>query len=212
MNSRFTLIVIALVVGFGGIFWFTKHKAAAPSGSSAAQLTNNVTGAGKKGVTLTEYGDFACPACYQYFPIVEQVRAKFGDDIKFQFRNFPLIEIHQNALIGARAGEAAALQGKFWEMYQQLYQNQPSWSDSSNPEPIFEQFATQIGLNVDKFRTDIKSEQVNNSVQADRNDAKSRGFSGTPTFLINNKQVTDTPRDEASFEKLINDAIAAAKA
>ncbi len=210
MSNRFTLILLALVVSFAGIFWFTKHKAAAPAGTnSTVQLSNHTIGAGNKGVTLTEYGDFACPACYQYFPIVEQVRVKYKDDITFQFRNFPLIEIHQNALAGAKAAEAASLQGKFWEMYGQLYQTQPSWRDSSNPEPYFEQLAQQLGLNLDKFRTDIKSDAVNNVIQADRNDAKSRNFTGTPTFLINGKQI-ENPRDEAGFSKLIDDAIAAA--
>lgn len=209
MNNRFTLIIIAIIVGFAGIFWFTKHKASAPAPNNQTQLTSHITGAGTKGVTLTEYGDFACPACYQYFPLVEQVRNKYKDDIKFQFRNYPLVEIHQNALIGARAAEAASLQGKFWEMYQQLYQTQPSWRDNANPQPIFEQFAAQIGINVDKFKVDIKSDGVNTTVQADRNDAKSRGFSGTPTFLINGAQI-QSPTNINGFYKVIDNAIAKA--
>lgn len=210
MTKRFTIILLAFVAIFIGILVFTKHKAAAPTGnsSSSSQLTNHVTGAGTKGVTLTEYGDFACPACYAYFPLVEQVRQKYGDQITFQFRNFPLVEIHKNALIGARAAEAASLQGKFWEMYQKLYENQPSWRDSNTPQQFFEDYATQLSLNIDKFRQDIKSDQTNTAVQNDRAEAQKLGFSGTPSFLINGKQIdSSNVRDVDSFSKLIDEAI-----
>ena len=212
MNKRFLLILLVFVIGFFGILVATKKKDNAPnsSGNNTAQLSNHVIGAGKKGVTLTEYGDFACPACYQYFPIVEQVRQKYGDDIKFQFRNFPLVEIHQNALVGARAAEAASLQGKFWDMYELLYQHQPEWRDSQTPTKFFEDYAAQIGLNIEKFREDSKSDAVNAAVQADRADALKQGFSGTPTFLINGKRI-ESPHSLEDFEKVIDNAIAAKK-
>lgn len=211
MSNRFTLVIIALIVGFAGIFWVTKKKADAPAnGNNSSQLTEHKFGNGTSGVTLVEYGDFACPACYQYFPIVEQVREKYKEQITFQFRHFPLLEIHQNALLASRAAEAAGNQGKFWEMYAQLYQTQPNWKDSSNPQPLFEQYAQQLGLNQQKFITDLKSDQTNTVIQADRNDAKGRGFSGTPTFMLNGKQI-ESPRDAESFYKLIDEAIAAKK-
>ena len=211
MSNRFTLVVIALVIGFAGIFWATKKKADAPAGgNNNSQLTEHKYGEGKSGVTLIEYGDFACPACYQYFPIVEQVREKYKEQITFQFRHYPLLEIHQNALLAARAAEAAGNQGKFWEMYTQLYQTQPNWKDSNNPQPLFEQYAQQLALDTQKFVTDLKSDQTNTVIQADRNDAKSRGFSGTPTFILDGKQI-ESPRDAESFYKLIDDTIAAKK-
>lgn len=214
MTKRFFLILTAFIVIFIGILVVTKRKADAPTGNgntnNSVQLTNHTQGAGTTGVTLVEYGDFACPACYQYYPLVEQVRQKYGDQITFQFRNFPLIEIHQNALIGARAAEAASLQGKFWEMYKMLYENQPDWRDSKSPQQFFENYASQIGLNLDQFRQDIKSDGVNNTVQADRDDAKKRGFSGTPSFLLDGKQI-DSPRDVDGFSKLIDAEIAAKK-
>ncbi len=210
MSNRFTLVVIALIIGFAGIFWATKKKADAPSNSNSSQLTEHKYGTGTSGVTLIEYGDFACPACYQYFPIVEQVREKYKEQITFQFRHFPLLEIHQNALLAARAAEAAGNQGKFWEMYAQLYQTQPNWKDSNNPQPLFEQYAQQLRLDSQKFVTDLKSDQTNSIIQADRNDAKARGFSGTPTFVLDGKKI-ESPRDAESFYKLIEDAIAAKK-
>ncbi len=212
MTKRFTMILLAFAVIFLGILVVTKHKAGAPTGNNAnsSQLTNHTVGAGKSGVTLTEYGDFACPACYAYYPLVEQVKQKYGDQITFQFRNFPLVELHKNALIGARAAEAASLQGKFWEMYQQLYENQPNWRESNSPQQFFDQFANQIGLNLDKFHEDMKSEQVNNFVQADRAEAQKLGFSGTPSFLLDGKQIDSSGvRTIEDFSKLIDAAIKA---
>jgi protein-disulfide isomerase len=210
MPSRFTLIIIGLVVGFGGIFWFTKQRASTPTTTNNAQLSEHKSGTGTAKVTLTEYGDFACPACYQFYPVVEQVREKYKDQITFQFLHYPLTEIHQNALVASRAAEAAGVQGKFWEMYKQLYETQPNWRDSGNPLPLFEQFAEGMGLDKAKFVTDLKSDQINAIVQADRNNAKGRGFTSTPTFLINDKQI-ENPRDAESFYKVIDDAIKNAK-
>ncbi len=210
MNKRFLVILAAVILLLGGIFWLTSDKkAAAPT--SQAQLSNHTIGGGKSGVVLIEYGDFACPACYQYYPLVEQVHKKYNDQITFQFRNYPLVEIHQNALIGARAAEAANLQGKFWEMYNLLYTNQPSWRDSNNPSAAFDSYAQQLGLNVNKFRQDIASEQVNNIVQADRAEAKRLGFDGTPTFVLNGKKVEENPTSLDAFNKLIDAAITAKK-
>jgi len=211
MNKRFALILAACVVIFGGLLVFSKRKAEAPDSSGgnqsqAGKLSEHIAGKGTTGVTLTEYGDFECPACYQYYPVVKQVKAKYGDKIKFQFRNFPLTEIHKNALIAARAAEAAALQGKFFEMHDKLYEGQPSWSKSSNPSQFFEDYASQLALNVDKFREDMKSEAVNRTVQADRAKAKELDYSSTPTFEINGKKI-ENPRDPEGFYKLIDEAI-----
>ena len=127
----------------------------------------HVEGNTKSGITLVEYGDYQCPFCGQYFPIVKQVQAEFNDQIAFQFRNFPLVSVHQNAFAGARAAEAAALQGKFWEMHDLLYQNQSQWSEGGDPTSFFKQYALQLGLNVDQFNKDYASTKVNNAINAD---------------------------------------------
>jgi protein-disulfide isomerase len=212
MSKRFIAILAACVVIFAGLLIFTKKDANSPSGdggdnsNSSAQLSNHVKGAGSAGVTLTEYGDFACPACYQYFPLVQQVKEKYGDQIKFQFRHYPLTEVHQNALVGARAAEAAGKQNKFFEMHDLLYQNQPAWRDSSNPTPLFENYANQLGLDLNKFKEDMKSSATNDTVQADRAEARRLEYSSTPTFEIDGKQI-ENPRDLEGFTKLIDQAI-----
>ncbi len=209
MNKRFVVILAAFVVLFMGLILFNKREAGAPTGTEnpSSSLSNHVTGAGTTGVTLTEYGDFQCPACYQYYPLVKAVKAQYGDQIKFQFRHFPLSEIHQNAIIAARAAEAAGQQGKFFEMHDKLYENQKLWETNPNPTKIFEDYASQLALNIDKFKQAMKSEQVNRVVQADRNEAKRLNYASTPTFEINGSQI-ESPRDIEGFRKLIDQAIA----
>lgn len=209
MNKRFTIILAGLIILFGGLLIFNKKEANAPKNGEAkteARPTNHKIGKGTANVTLTEYGDFQCPACFQYYPIVQQIKAQYGDQITFQFRHFPLTQTHNYALLSARAAEAAGMQGKFFEMHDLLYQNQQTWSASSDPTKIFDQFAKQLGLNVNQFKEDLQSEQVNDIVQADLAEATKRDYSSTPTFEINGKKI-ENPRNLESFQKVIDDAI-----
>ncbi len=133
--------------------------------------------------------------------------AEFNDQIKFQFRNFPLVSIHPNAFAGARAAEAGALQNKFWEMHDLLYENQSQWSAASDPTPYFTQYAKQLGLNAAQFQTDFASSKVNDLVNADLAEGNKLGVSATPTFYLDGKKV-DIANDITAFEKLIKDEIA----
>ncbi len=210
MNNRFIIILAVIVVGFFGVLFFTKKDAGAPNGgsSNSDQLTNHTIGGGKTGVVLVEYGDFECPACYRFYPVIEHVKEKYKDQITFQFRHFPLVEIHQNALLAARASEAAAKQNKFWEMYNKLYTNQPQWSNLRDPTSAFESYAKELGLDVNVFMVDLKGEETNRIVQADRNSAKEQGYSSTPTFVLDGEVLTE-PRDSVEyFSEKIDAAIA----
>lgn len=212
MKSRFSLILIACVVVFGAILFFGKKDASAPTDSNGnpAEASNHVRGEGKKKVTLTEYGDFQCPACGQYYPVVEQVFEKYKDDITFQFRNFPLRQIHPNAVLAHRYAEAASNQGKFWEMYNLLYQNQNTWTNSSNSaaDATFRSLAQGLNLDMGKLDTDVKSDATNAIINADVAAGQKLGVNSTPTFFINGKKV-ENPTNLEGFNKLIEDAIAA---
>jgi len=214
MSKRFIIIVLALVLGFGGIFYFTKHKSSGTTagGSSNATPSNHVMGLGKKKVTLIEYGDYQCPACGAYYPLVKQLTTTYQNDIYFQFRNFPLYQIHQNAFAGGRAAEAAGLQGKYWDMHDLLYVNQQAWSSSNDPTSYFTSYAQSLGLNVDKFKTDMASDQVNNVINADIKAGTSLGANSTPTFILDGKKINSNPRDLPSFQTLINAEIKAKNA
>ncbi len=212
MSNRFVFIMAACIVIFGGIFWFNKHKTATKnSGSSAiGQTSNHLYGDGKKNVTLIEYGDLQCPACGAYFPIVKQLKETYKSDITFQYRNFPLVQIHQNAMAAHRAVEAASNQNKFWEMHDLLYTNQKEWVNLSDPTPAFESYASSLGLDIAKFKTDVVSDQVNSTINADIAAGQALGANSTPTFILQGKKIDENPRDYDSFSKLISDAITAA--
>jgi protein-disulfide isomerase len=208
MSKRFLIILAVLVLVFGGFLWFSKAKQNSKSTTSGStNVSNHVQGAGTSGVTLVEYGDFQCPACDAYYPTIEQVRKQYGDQLKFQFRNFPLVQKHQNAMAAHRAAEAAAKQGKFWEMYNALYSQQKSWESSSDPTKIFEDYAMQLALNVDQFKRDYTSASVNDTINADLKEGQRLGVDATPTFFINGKKVEPTPDNTVeAFTKLIDQA------
>jgi protein-disulfide isomerase len=209
MSKQFLAIIAVVIVVLIGIFAFTGNKSSSGSKSSGGSgtPTNHVEGQGKSGVTLVEYGDYECPYCEQYYPIVKQVQAEFNDQITFQFRNFPLTSIHQNAFAGARAAEAASLQGKFWQMHDTLYDNQDQWAQSSDPTKFFNQYAQQLGLNVAQFQKDYASTKVNDVINADLAAGNKLGVDATPTFYLDGKQINVTA-SASSFESQIKDAIA----
>jgi protein-disulfide isomerase len=210
MDKRFVGILVAIVIIFGVIVFINGNHNKANAPSSSSQPTTHVEGQGKDGITLVEYGDYQCPFCGQFFPIVKQVQTEYNTQIFFQFRNLPLIQLHQNAFAGARAAEAAALQGKFWQMHDALYENQDpngaqGWVASSDPiDNYFVNFASQIGLNVAKFKTDYASDQVNNSINADVSAFDKTGQQeATPSFFLDGKYISPT-ESVASFEGFIN--------
>ena len=215
MSKQFWGVIVIIILIFVGIFALSGNKTSTGSGK-VGTLTQHIEGQGKAGVTLVEYGDYECPYCGQYYPIVKQVQQEFNQQIYFQFRNFPLVSIHQNAFAGARAAEAAALQGKFWQMHDALYdqnelsQSSPSsstWVNASDPTTFFDQYASALGLNVAKFKQDYASGTVNNLINADMAEGTKLKIQGTPTFFLDGKQI-QVGQSAAAFEKLINAEIA----
>ena len=211
MSKRFLAVLAVIIIAFAGISYTTKSKTntSDSGGTNKDQTTSHISGLGKKNVTLIEYGDFQCPACGQYYPIVKAVAEKYKDDIFFQFRNYPLITIHPNALAASRATEAAGKQNKYWEMHDLLYEQQKSWSSASNAKTFFEESAKQLGLDLAKFNIDYASDETNNFINADIKAGHAISADSTPTFVLDGKKIEENPRDLASFNKLIEDAIAA---
>lgn len=211
MNKQFIAIILVVVVGLFGVLMFTRNDNNDGAGAeTTAQPSNHTVGAGNKKVTLIEYGDFQCPACKAFVPIVQQIKADYGDDITFQFRHYPLVQIHPNAFLGSRAAEAAGKQGKFFEMHDLLYENQEAWSSQSDPTETLVSYATQLQLNVDQFRSDLTSEAVANTINADVKAAKEIGASATPTFVLNGRKLDPNPPTLDDFKKVIDEEIAKA--
>lgn len=204
MDKRFWGILLVIFLVFGGIFFFSQQD---KDDGDTRNVTSHVTGNTSAKVTLVEYGDFQCPACGSYYPIVKQVKEKYKDDIKFQFRNLPLSQIHPNAFAGARAAEAAGLQNKYWEMHDTLYEQQNTWSSASNPKSYFEDYASQLGLDTAQFKTDFASSAVNKAINADIAAFKKTGATmQTPSFFLNGKSIKTTASLE-SFTKQIDQAL-----
>lgn len=191
MSKQFLAILAAIVIVFVGVVFVSNKKTNAPSSSSSSgTLSQHIEGQGQAHVTLVEYGDYECPFCGQAYPVIKQTVSDLNQQIFFQFRNFPLVSIHQNAFAGARAAEAAALQNQFWQMHDILYESQSQWASSSDPTPFFNQYAQQLGLNVTKFKQDYASSKVNDTINADMAEGNKLNITGTPTFYLDGKQVT----------------------
>lgn len=140
-------------------------------------------------VTLEEFGDYQCPPCGQLHPTLKKLKQEYGDRLNFIFRNLPLTQIHKNALAAAQAAEAARAQNRFWEMHDLLYENQALWIDDVNPRSIFTKFAADLGLNTWQFTRDLDSKQIQMRIEADEDAAAQQGIAGTPTLLINGRQL-----------------------
>lgn len=124
-----------------------------------------------------------------FHPILEQVHAEFGDKLSITFREFPLVPTHQHALAAASAAEAAGLQGKFWEMHDLIYEHQNEWKKEFNVRPIFEGYAKQIGLDVERYKRDMNGDLVAQRIFADGKRGNSLGVKGTPTVFVNGREV-----------------------
>ncbi len=211
MDKKFLIVLGVAILALGGIFVFSNNKSSNNnSTATASSVTNHSTGNLNSKVEILEYGDFQCPACGQFFPLVNAVKAQYKDTVKFTFRHFPLDSIHKNARAGSRAAEAAGQQGKFFEMHDLLYQNQNAWVDSSDPLTIFAGYAQQLGLDVNAFKIYYASEAANSSINADLQEGQKKGVSGTPTFFIAGKQVNNN--DLSTLEKFSAQIDAALKA
>lgn len=211
MSKGFWGVIIAITIVFVGIFALNGNKSDdSGSTSDSKATTNHTVGAGTTGVTLVEYGDFQCPYCGQYYPVLKEVKAKYGDQITFQFRHFPLVSIHPNAFAASRAAEAASYQGKFWEMHDKLFESQAQWSSVSDPGNVFAQYAQQLGLDVNKFKTDSASSKANNAINADKAAGEKLKVDSTPTFYLDGKKIT-VGVDVEDFSKQIDAAIAKKK-
>lgn len=140
-------------------------------------------------IRLVEFSDFQCPACKSAEPAVKELVETFGDQMVFEYRHFPLSSIHPNAQIAAQAAEAAAIQGKFWEMHGMLFEKQTTWAQAFNPEKYFIEYAKEIGINTDRFRFDLNSSEVKQRVAADAQEAKDLQLPGTPSFIYEGKEI-----------------------
>ena len=140
----------------------------------------HILGSLKAPVILVEYADFECPYCAQAHGIVQNLRRELGNQLAFVFRNFPLADIHPHAENAAQFAEAAAAQGKFWEVHDYLFEHQRHLSDSD-----LARIASLLRLDQDALRDDLESDRPSEEVEGDFQDGLDSGVEGTPAFFIN---------------------------
>jgi protein-disulfide isomerase len=154
-------------------------------------------------LTLVEYGDYQCPYCGAAYPVVKRLQKTLGKKLRFVFRNFPVTQAHPYALIAAETAEAAALQGKFWEMHDLLYERQTLLKPDIIPV-----WVKKIGLDLDKFGHDIKQGGgVETRIQEDRQSGIRSGVNGTPTFYINGTRYDGPPDYDSLLAALESQAL-----
>jgi protein-disulfide isomerase len=148
---------------------------------------DHIQGPADAAVTLVEYGDFECPYCGAAYPIVKEVQARMGERLRFVFRNFPITTSHAHAEQAAEAAEAAASQGRFWQMHDLLFENQRRLRDQD-----LRAYAEQAGLAVEAFDEEMAEHVHAARVREDFMSGVRSGVNGTPTFYINGARHDDS--------------------
>jgi protein-disulfide isomerase len=159
---------------------------------------DHIAGESRARLTLVEFGDYQCPYCGAAYPVVKQLQRDFGDELRFVFRNFPLTQAHPYAMIAAEAAEAAALQGKFWEMHDIIYENQ----DELEPD-ILLRWVQEIQLDTVAFGKAIRQGTIPERIKEDRKSGIRSGVNGTPCFFINGARF-DANADYESLREALN--------
>lgn len=164
----------------------------------AVSPTDHEEGNKNAPIQLVEYGDYQCSYCGEAYPIIKGMQQTLGNDLELVFRNFPLTEIHLNAENAAKAAEAAALQNKFWEMHDMLYQNQQQLDEAH-----LVSYAKKLGLDMNKFQSDMQSSAVANKVENDFESGVRSGVNGTPSFFINGEKYDGNWEDQDDFTQYL---------
>ncbi len=135
-------------------------------------------------VTIVEFSDFQCPACASAAPVLSSLVESYPQ-VQFVYRHFPLISIHRNAIPAGQAAEAAAQQGKFWEMHDALFASQATWSNQSNPTDTFMSLAQDLQLDESAFRAAYESSETREIVMRDLRLAEQLKLGSTPSLYYN---------------------------
>lgn len=190
-----TATVVLLI---GAVFFLSQNPETGPVATQTSSVSDTnllIRDSSQKistpsaSLTIVEFSDFQCPACRAAQPTVKQALAKYQDKINFVYRHFPLAQ-HKNAELAAQAAEAAGEQGKFWELHDKLFAAQDEWSELAGGKAAekFAQYASELGLNTNQFKSALDTKKYAQKVKDDLNDGLKLGVSSTPTFYFNNQK------------------------
>lgn len=221
-KKTWIIFVAVCVLVFGGLVFYSQRdkidvssvdtNSLIAASDANGQIADHIDGNKDAKVTLIEYGDYQCPGCGAAHPKVKSLVEKYGDNIAFVFRNYPLTGIHPNARAAAAAVEAAGLKGKYWEMHNIMYESQNEWSEVSADKrgELFKGYAEQAGVKGADYDAALseQSAKINSKISFDQALGRKVNVTGTPTFYLNGTLVDSaTFDDEAKFEKAITDEL-----
>jgi protein-disulfide isomerase len=145
--------------------------------------TDHALGGSHAPVTLVEYGDFECSYCGLAEPVVRQLLASFGEDLRYVWRHLPLSDVHTGAQLAAEAAEAAGVQDRFWELYDALLADEQPLTPSELGRHV-----EALGLDMERFWDELRRHEHASRIARDVASADASGVSGTPTFFINGRR------------------------
>ena len=204
VTKTLVIVVVAIAVAGGaGLFLATRSSTQVTSEAAVVPTGGgHFLGPQNAPVTLMEFGDYQCPSCGAYFPIVNEVMKRYPTQVRLEFHHYPLVNIHPSAMAAALAAEAATDQNHFWEMHDMIFENQATWSKLPNAEAEFVTYAGRLGLDINKFMQSMRSPDVQQRVLADVTRAREAKLNAVPSFFINGKQIV-TPNGVDEFSSII---------
>jgi protein-disulfide isomerase len=202
-------VLVVIIGGLIGLFVAMNSGADTPGKATdpAALIQKDSHKQGAGSVQLVEFGDYQCPACGKAYPIVKQLQKDYDGKLTFYFRNYPLTQLHPNAMAAANAAEQAADLGKFWEMHDKLYESQADWSElsASAAADKFADYAKGLGIDGNKVKQAATDSLFKDRIAQDVADGDAQKVQATPTFFVNGKAIETN--DYASIKAAIDAAL-----
>jgi len=207
------IVVALLAVGGGAYFYLAKRSANAPpkfakTEGEVAGESVHVLGPANAAVTLEEFGDFQCPPCGKLSEPINHLQKQYN--LRVIYREFPL-PMHAHAKDAAFAAEAAGRQGRFWQMHDLLYREQAVWSNSTDARALFNAYAGMLQLDLDRFRKDMDSTDVQQQVELDQHRGAAIGVKNTPTIFLNNEALPPNQLNPDGLPAVVEAAMKKAK-
>jgi protein-disulfide isomerase len=202
------IIVLAVAVAGGAAVYFSRQPDQPANASDTSTTTLKNTGGGhfrgpeSAKVTLVEFGDYQCPSCKAYHPLVLEALSRYPQQVRLEFHHYPLVSIHANSMAASLAVEAAGEQGKYWEMHDLVFERQEEWSKSPNPEPDFLALAQRLGLDQNAFMQAMRSPQLQTRVLQDVERAQQANVEAVPTFFIDGQKQNLPPSIQAFVDMI----------
>jgi protein-disulfide isomerase len=200
-GGAIVVLLAAAVVFYEGLFLAPRT---APPGQIAE--TDHVRGNTDAPHTITVYADFQCPACASEMDLITRAWPQLRDKTRLVFRYYPL-DTHAHSFTAARYAEAAGKQEAFWPMHDMLFANQALWADVDDPLPLFDGYATELGLDVMKLEQDLELPEVRAKVIADQRGGTAAGVRSTPTMFVDGRMALRNPATVGELVKLVEDAV-----